>query len=86
MTDFFALDRQDWTWVVVSVLSGGFLATLIYFYLIENHKSYLVVALTYSAPLFTALLARWWLGEDISYVGAVGVVLIVVGVALLVYR
>ena len=76
------------TWKSVSMIAfaaiaTAFIANLIYFYVLKKHDSYVVSALIYSAPVFTALLAMWLLGERISVMGGVGVLLIVLGIVCL---
>ena len=76
----------DWKTVMyigtASVLTA-FLANLIYFYLIKNHPSYIVMTLTFCSPIFTLLIAAFLLNEEVSYMGMVGVVLVVLGLVLI---
>lgn len=64
----------------LSVLTG-FVANILYIYLLRNHASYAVTALAYSAPVFTLLLSVLVLKERVTALGVLGAVLILLGVA-----
>lgn len=70
------------TVAVVGVLFG-LLSTILYFKLITHNNTSAVVALVYSSPIFTLILAYLLLNENISLKGAIGILMIVSGVVLL---
>jgi len=55
------------------------IASLIYLKLMKNHYSYLVVALTYTTPLFVTLFSYFELKENIDIKSVLGILLIVSG-------
>jgi drug/metabolite transporter (DMT)-like permease len=76
---------KDWRVVGLIMASSvlvAFLGNLLYYRVMKDHMAYIVTALTYSSPIFTLFLAWWLLKEKITWVGVVGVLLIVVGVIL----
>ena len=68
--------------VVALILSGFLIPYWIYYALMKDHPSYLVIALTYTVPAFTLLWAFYILRERINIWGALGVIMIVVGALL----
>ncbi len=80
LDDIYTLTRNEIFLLLASGLFSGFLANYLYYSILENNDSSAVVALTYSTPLFTVLLAYLVLGEKINCFTCIGVLLIVVGV------
>jgi drug/metabolite transporter (DMT)-like permease len=68
---------------MVNAIVCSFLATLLYYQLMRNHKSHLVTALTYSSPIFTLLLAELVSGERPDQYSRWGVILITLGIVVL---
>ena len=79
--------RKDWAkldpvtvcLIGASAVLTGFVANLLYFFVLKKHDSYVVSALIYAAPAFTLLLAWLVLHEKVRKIGAIGVVLVVLG-------
>ena len=79
--------QKDWKkltpiklmWIGIAAILSGFVANLIYLFVLKKHKSYLVSALIYAAPAFTLLLSYFLLKEDISIIGFIGVILVIIG-------
>ena len=69
-------------YIVALILSGFLIPYWIYYALMKDHSSYLVIALTYTVPAFTLIWATFILREKINIWGALGVILIVVGALL----
>jgi len=76
------IDKICLFWIAVASIAG-FLAYLIYYYILKKHDSYVVSALINAAPVFTLLLAVLLLKEKINVYGSLGVLFIVIGVILL---
>jgi drug/metabolite transporter (DMT)-like permease len=77
------LARLPWSFYAIAAATSvitGFLANLLYFYILKDNDSYIVAALTYSAPVFTLVLAYLFLNERMTVLGVTGVLLIVLGV------
>lgn len=55
------------------------LASLIYYILLKDNKSHVVVALTYTTPLFVALFSYLLSKEEITKTSIFGIILIVLG-------
>ena len=72
--------------IVATSAITGFLANLLYLYILKDNESYIVSALIYSSPVFTLLLAYVVLHERMNVLGVVGVLLIVAGVAAIAYN
>lgn len=80
--------KKDWpklTLRTLSILFGitlftVFLTNLIYFFVLKNHKSFVVAAIMYSAPIFTLLCGFLFLKEKVTLVGLLGIVSIIFGV------
>ena len=68
---------------ILGVILGLFIPNLINIYLLKNNKSFIIVALTYTTPLFSLLLAYLLLKEEISLKEIIGVLFIVLGVIII---
>ena len=84
VADFQRLRAADWALIVLGAAGAGFLANVIYIYLIKAYDTHWVVGLAYTSPLFTAALAWFWLGERVTLLSGVGLGLIGAGALLLV--
>jgi uncharacterized membrane protein len=85
LDDFKKLETNHWKLLLFSAIICSFLTTIIYYDLMKHHKTYIVVALTYSAPIFTLFLAEYFLKEKISIESKVGVLLVVLGIMIMSY-
>jgi len=63
-----------------------FVGNLTYYYVLRDNSSAIVNAIDSASPLITLLLAYWLLNEKIGPMGAVGIVLIVLGVLCISYN
>lgn len=80
---------MSWTTLaIIATLSitTGFFANLIYYHVLKHGSSSVVSALIYSSPVFTVILAYFWLRERLSLAGYLGVAFIVAGVVLLAFN
>jgi drug/metabolite transporter (DMT)-like permease len=84
VADFQKMRASDWALITVGAAAAGFLANVLYIYLIEAYDTYWVVGLAYTAPLFAAALAWFWLGERVTPLAGLGLALIAVGALLVV--
>jgi O-acetylserine/cysteine efflux transporter len=75
---------SDWALVAVSAGAAGFLANVLYIYLIKAYDTHWVVGLAYTAPLFAAALAWAWIGERPTPLSGLGLALIAAGALLVV--
>lgn len=71
--------------VLVSSIICGFIANLVYYFVLSKNQSYVVSSIISCAPLFTLLLAWMFLRENVTVLSVIAVGLIVLGVALLAY-
>lgn len=74
--------KTVWAGVTSVVLLGFFLAYLLYYYLLRKNDTYIVIALTYTSPLFVTLFATLVWKERITWTGWLGMMMIVGGVML----
>jgi len=82
--DFRRMRAGDWALVAVGAAAAGFLANVLYIYLIKAYDTYWVVGLAYTAPLFAAALAWVWIGERPTPLAGLGLALIAAGALLVV--
>lgn len=66
--------------LILNVVFALFVANILYFEILSKHKSYIVTALVFSAPLFTVLFGCLLLKEKITVTGFMGLIFIVLGV------
>lgn len=75
------------TFVEISIaMTLGYIGTILFLSLLNNHKSYLITAITFTSPVFTAILACLWLQEKINTINVIGILLVVFGVILVAYQ
>lgn len=64
----------------LATIITSFIPFMIYLYLMKDHPSHIVTAVTYSSPFFTLFLAWFFLKEPITFLGTVGVFLVIAGI------
>lgn len=85
-TDFKTVYLNGNTWLILLMLSFPLIHIIThYFYysLIHDYKTYFVTAIVASYPLFTAILGYLVLGETITVMHLIGILLIVSGISVL---
>jgi drug/metabolite transporter (DMT)-like permease len=76
----YTLDVKSIILIGFASICTAFLANLLYLYILKDTKSYIVSALIYCSPIFTLLLAYFYLKEQITITGLIGVLFIIIGV------
>lgn len=74
------------TILLISAVLISVIATYLYYCTLESYNVYIVTILTAIAPLFTILIAYFYLGEKISILSWIGIILVIIGVILIVYE
>jgi drug/metabolite transporter (DMT)-like permease len=87
----FINDVKKFTYVDIGLffltaIIGGFLANVLYIFLLEENDSYIITALVSISPLFTLILAYLFTKEKITLYGVLGTILIVIGIILISYN
>lgn len=80
---FLTMRAKEWLSLIVQSLIGVLGMTLCYFYAVSQVGVSMAVALLYTAPVFSLVLAKLILGEQISLKSALLAVVAVIGVACL---
>ena len=78
--DIGKLTARDFLIICVTSLFTVFLANMIYYYILKDNETSIIVSLIYSAPVFTLLLSYLFLKEKIDLLGIIGILLIILGV------
>jgi transporter family protein len=71
--------------LLIVVLSGSLIANYLYYTVLEKNDTYLVTILTAVSPLFTILIAYLYLGENISSMKWLGIIITIIGLVVTVY-
>lgn len=82
-TTFAAMPTKQWLGLIIQSLIGVLGMTLCYFYAVGQVGVSMAVALLYTAPVFSLVLARVILGERITAKSALLAIIAVIGVACL---
>lgn len=82
-TTFAAMPAKQWLGLIIQSLIGVLGMTLCYFYAVSQVGVSMAVALLYTAPVFSLVLARVILGERITAKSALLAIIAVIGVACL---
>lgn len=70
----------------LTAIIGGFLANLLYIFLLQDNDSYIITALVSISPFFTLILAYLFTKEKITIYGVLGTIFIVFGILLISYN
>ena len=70
----------------LTAVIGGFLANVLYIFLLQDNDSYIITALVSISPLFTLMLAYLFTKEKITIYGVLGTIFIVFGILLIIYN
>jgi drug/metabolite transporter (DMT)-like permease len=81
-SDLKKMDANTYLWIFLAVFFGLFISNALYFYVLKYNEPSIVVAITFSCPLFTLLGAYFILNERIHTYGLLGVLSIVLGIVL----
>jgi drug/metabolite transporter (DMT)-like permease len=84
--DFNAFSRQDIFIIIAYVTFTIFLTNILILEVLKNHDSHIVAALEGTSPLFTLLVVYLFFDENITRVGALGVLFIVFGIVLIAFN
>jgi uncharacterized membrane protein len=79
INDLKNLSNKNISLIIANTLIFGFIAGILYLYLIQNHDVNVIISLTYMSPLFVVFLSKYILKEDISKSSYLGVFLIILG-------
>lgn len=69
--------------VLLIAVSLYIVANYLYLFVISKHKTYMVTTLTASYPIITVILGYLFMGEDITPMHMMGVLMIILGVVFL---
>ena len=78
----FQINKWVWLWAFIAVASNG-LAVIAFRYALLREGAGMVVALTASYPIMTAILSTIFLKESLGWVGYFGIILTCFGVYLI---
>ena len=81
--DLKKIDANTYLWIFIAVFFGLFISNALYFYVLKYNEPSIVVAITFSCPLFTLLGAYFILNEKIHSYGLLGILSIVFGIILI---
>jgi len=80
INDIRKLSPKDYLIITMTSVFSVFLANMIYYYILKDNETSIIVSLMYSAPIFTLLLSYLFLNERLEPVGIIGIFLIFLGV------
>lgn len=72
--------------LLVCVILILMVTTYLYYHVLEKNNVHIVTTLTATAPLFTILIAYFYLKEKISMVAWIGMLLVIIGIVLLSHK
>jgi len=84
--DIKKITAQDILLLITVSIGAGFLANLLYYYVLKSHESSLVSALVFSSPIFTLIVAYFFMKEELNSFGILGILLITLGVVCIAYN
>lgn len=72
--------------LALAAIVFSFIGNVIYFNLLNNYDSYIVLALVSSSPIFTLFISYVVYQENITTTTIVGILLVIIGIACLSYK
>jgi drug/metabolite transporter (DMT)-like permease len=86
MKDLYRLTTKDILLLLFEGVFILFVANVIYYYVLKDNESSIVIALESSTPFFTLIFAYLLLNEKINFNGIIGIILIILGVICISYN
>jgi drug/metabolite transporter (DMT)-like permease len=80
MNDLNKITTNEYTWIFIATLFGGFIGNLLYYYILKKGEAAVLTALMYTAPVVTLIAAYFILKDKITPLAITGILLIVTGV------
>ena len=78
--DFKKITINMYIWLFIASVLCLFIANLIYYYILKKNNSSTISALIYSCPIFTLLIAYFFLKEEIDMCGLLGIFFVILGI------
>lgn len=72
--------------LALAAIVFSFIGNVIYFNLLNNYDSYIVLALVSSSPIFTLFISYVVYKENITTTTIVGILLVIIGIVCLAYK
>lgn len=82
MNDFEKLDTEAVLLIGAGSIICGIVATYTFLHILNKYDSYLVNALAYTSPVFTVIFTLWILGQPVSWLSILGMLVIMAGVVI----
>lgn len=79
LKDMMNISNEKLLLISINTIVFSFISGLLYIYLLKHYDVNLVVALTYTSPIFIILLSQMFLNETITFTSKIGIVFIVIG-------
>ena len=80
MDDLNKITNNEYLWIFIATLFGGFICNLLYYYILKKGEAAILTALMYTAPVVTLIAAYFVLKDKITPLAITGILLIVTGV------
>ncbi len=80
MKDFKKMTIYNYIWIFIAAIFCLFVANLLYYYILKKNNSSAISALIYSCPIFTLLIAYFFLKEEIDTYGLLGIFFVILGI------
>ncbi len=77
------IPEKFWLYLIIIVVISSYVTHYIYLHLIQKNETHLVIAITFTSPIFVLLYAILVLGKKISLSSSLGVLLITLGTILI---
>jgi uncharacterized membrane protein len=77
--DWKNISNEHVSLIIGNTIIFGFIASILYLYLIKNHDLSIIIGLTYMTPIFVVFLSKYVLKENISELTYFGIFFIVLG-------
>lgn len=81
--DLKKLSYSDIQTLFIITFLCSFIANILYYYLLKNHDPSIVIALVYSAPLFTLIFSNLFYGKHINIYIQLGIILTITGLSII---
>jgi drug/metabolite transporter (DMT)-like permease len=80
ITDLNKITNDQYIWIFIATFFGVFITNFLYYYVIKNGKTPIVIALMYTCPVVTLVATYYLLKDKINNVDILGILLIVTGI------
>lgn len=77
------MNTNDYMWIIIITFFCIFVTNIIYYYILKDNKTSVISTLICISPIFTLIVAYFYINEQINIYAIIGILLTIIGVILI---